>query len=254
MSMEGREVDEEQEGEQPKSRPKAVFVPTMVLLFFVIVVVAFLNSPIFRVTQVEVVGSRYFSDQEIMLLSGIEEGQNIFTAPLETIEQRLMKVPRLSSVHIERKLPDTLRITVDERQTVAYVPYAGYFVELDDEGCAICIAEAVTDPDIPIIVGVDVTYAAVGQSVSPKEEITTCCYVGSLLVDNMISNLSEISVSQDGSVTVLTTDGIRLLFGDKGEIEPKVELLSPILASVREQTKRAKSIDLRIETKPVVTY
>lgn len=100
----------------------------------------------------------------------------------------------------------------------------------------------------------DVTYAAVGQSVSPKEEITTCCYVGSLLVDNMISNLSEISVSQDGSVTVLTTDGIRLLFGDKGEIEPKVELLSPILASVREQTKRAKSIDLRIETKPVVTY
>jgi len=251
--FDGQEVEEQENGKS-KSRPKAMFVPTMILLFFMIVAVIFLFSPFFNITGIEVYGSKYFSEQEIMLLSGINEEQNIFTAPLNTIEQRLMRIPRLASVNVERNFPNQLRISVEERQTVAYVPYAGYFVELDEQGHAICITESVTDVNIPIISGINVTYAEIGQDVSPVKEISECCKVGAMLIKKDISDLSEVSISEDGLITVITIDGTKILLGKKDGIESTLELLVPILNSVREQARQAKVIDLRVESKPVVTY
>jgi cell division protein FtsQ len=224
----------------------------MLVLFVVIAVFAFLNSPFFRVRDVQVRGSEYLSAQEIRLIADVPPESNIFLVPTRAIERRLLATPRISSARVARVLPDSVVITVTEKKTVAYLPYAGFFIELDKSGCAIAVSEAVTDPDTPVIVGVVPAYVAVGEPVRPGELVQIGAAVGAALMERRIPNLSEVDVSRADDVVLRTADGIKVFLGRSDGIQARVRLLDSILASIREQGLSVNYIDLRVEAKPVI--
>ncbi|MGI6131458.1 MAG: cell division protein FtsQ/DivIB [Bacillota bacterium] len=237
---------------QSPERQRGIPFPAIALLFVVLCVVAFLHSPYFEIRQVRVSGADYLLEHEILLIADIPEKSNVFLVPTKEIERRLVATPRIREARVDRIIPDTLRIHLEERATVTYLPYGGYFIDIDEHGCAVAVSEAITDPDVPLLLGVIPTYVAVGERVKPERSVAIGAAIGAALVRQKIPNLSEVDVTSLEDVVIRTSDGIRVLVGCLDGIEERVRLLDSILASVREQGTPVDYVDVRVEAKPVI--
>lgn len=69
----------------------------------------------FKVDTVQITGEHRYTDQQILKISEIETGDNLFLMNKFNIAEKLLqKLPYIESVRISRKLPDTLLIQVTE--------------------------------------------------------------------------------------------------------------------------------------------
>ncbi|MFH1066728.1 MAG: FtsQ-type POTRA domain-containing protein, partial [bacterium] len=73
----------------------------------------------FALRNVEVHVNGAISTAQVLRWSGVEKGQNLIALDLDCVRARLLRIPYIDHVSVERRLPDTLRIIVDERQPIA---------------------------------------------------------------------------------------------------------------------------------------
>jgi len=104
----------------------------------------------FRVRNVEVVGTRYLAANDVIKLLHVDTMASVWDA-IAPLERRVASHPQVRSVEIERKLPGTLVVNVDERPPVALVPSPRGFRAFDARGVALPIDVAKTPIDAPIL-------------------------------------------------------------------------------------------------------
>lgn len=76
----------------------------------------------FRVNEISVAGSARYSDQQIIDVSGIQQGDNLIAIPRGKIANRIIhELPYIRSVSIDWALPDRVVLTVKEHAAVAAV-------------------------------------------------------------------------------------------------------------------------------------
>ena len=76
--------------------------------------------------QVTVVGGQYTNDGIVMELLGLKKGANLATINFaEKRERVLERIPGIKSLTIQRKLPDKVEITIEEREPVARMKEKG---------------------------------------------------------------------------------------------------------------------------------
>ena len=78
-----------------------------------------LTTTRFGIQKVELEGAKRYSLDQIRTLAGIELGKNLFSFDTQAAEEKLLRDPWLSSAHVVRKLPATLRVELTEREAVA---------------------------------------------------------------------------------------------------------------------------------------
>jgi len=80
-------------------------------------------------------GASMYSAEEIVEASGLSVGDNLFFVNSQSATQSIREaLPFINSVHISRKLPDTVRIEVTESIAVAYILFAGDHYIIDSTG------------------------------------------------------------------------------------------------------------------------
>lgn len=97
-------------------------------------VVIFMMSSYFNIKTIKVEGEKTIKAEEIIKMSGIKSGMNIFKVRESKVSKNLKKDAYFSSVKISRKLPDKLTITVRERNESAFILYGSERVIIDNEG------------------------------------------------------------------------------------------------------------------------
>lgn len=132
---------------------------------------AFLAVTIFfRVNHLEVTGTAHYTAEEITGTLGVEKGDNLFTFRARALEQKILKkYPYLSSVTVERQLPDTLVVkAVDAVPAVALDMQGGGYYLADADGK---LLEQVADKpeEVAGVTGVILRDATPGQ-VLDKED------------------------------------------------------------------------------------
>lgn len=105
---------------------------------------------VFRVAQVEVVGTRYLAPHEVLGLSGIGEGSSLFDDP-EPWLAALRAHPLVEEVTLEREFPGTLIFRIVEVAPIALVG-TPLLRPVDARGRFLPIEPAVADLDLPVIV------------------------------------------------------------------------------------------------------
>lgn len=91
-----------------------------VLLMAVAIVAAL--TLFFKVNQVSVSGNERYSAQEIIEVSGVEQGDNLILMDKYRIAEKLYtKLPYITEVRINRQFPDTLLVEVVETKAVAVI-------------------------------------------------------------------------------------------------------------------------------------
>jgi len=133
-------------------RPALVFAGAGALLLAGAVAgpLALRQVSFFRVRRVELVGTRYLSPGQLVGQLGLRPDQNLFDDTGE-IARRAEQVSGVVSARVERRLPGTLRIVVEERVPLAFAPAPNGLAALDAEGRALPYDPAATGLELPLV-------------------------------------------------------------------------------------------------------
>jgi len=108
----------------------------------------------FRVRRVEIVGLRYLAPHAVLRQMRVDTTYSVWDR-LDPIEARVRLLPQVRDVHVERRLPGTLVVRIDENLPVALVPSPSGFRAFDAQGRVLPIDPSRAGLDLPIAQGAD---------------------------------------------------------------------------------------------------
>lgn len=115
-------------------RKMKAFKNFLILILIIFGIILFLISPVFNIRKIEVIGNSKVSSDTIKSLLQINNSTNIFSLSYTTIGQRIKQNSYIKSVKVNRVLPDTIKLTVTEREPSYQLEFGSSFVLIDDDG------------------------------------------------------------------------------------------------------------------------
>lgn len=211
----------------------------VVLLFIICIFTAFfLSSSFFQIKFIDVNGCKSVTREEIIKLSSIYYGENIFRINKKNSMKSIFQNPYVKMIKIKRVLPGKVVIDIIEREIMAYVPYVGSYLNIDEEGMILEINPAIKKPDLPVIKGLKFETFKVGEclSVENKEQFsTTTMLIGEIKNSGMLNMISEIDVSDLSNIKLKVKDGITANLGHEDNMNYKINFAKSIIEDVKKQ-------------------
>ncbi len=168
------------------------------ILFIILSLLALIYFlPAFHVQKFQVDGIQNLSEQDVITVSGIKQGEHllkgwgggllrILTLRNGAAEDRIKaQFPYVDSVKVNAKFPGTAHIEVLERVPVSYIDYQGKVVLLDKDGIILDIRSLLTK-EIPIIYNAKLQDPVPGEMVS--DEVKKTLRPAILVLDALINN------------------------------------------------------------------
>lgn len=227
------------------------YVFLFVIILVVTAVLTFVTSAYFAISEVTFVGNKYFIPDELLLMTGIKSGTNLFQVDSQKVIAALRKHPRIKDASVTKLYPSKLRITIWEREPVAVLPLGDSFLELADDGTIISVSDRVKNTSLPIITGSNPVYAKDGTSLKSKG-LELALFVACNLDKQVVEQVSEISVAALNNIRLYTNDGITIYFGDEAGVKEKIAAFETFLSEYADKRSKVLSVDLRIDGKMVV--
>lgn len=138
----------------------------------------------YRIEQLEVEGRGETDKQQVMLALGALKGDPIFALDIEEARQRLLTLPWVTGAVVERQLPDTLHVILDEAEPLALWQRQGIFHLVSRTGQVLAIDDIARFGKLPVIVGEGAPQAAgdlfalLATQPALKDRITAAVLVG----------------------------------------------------------------------------
>ena len=143
---------------QQQKRKKAIlkaFRWTCLIIVFIGIVVCILLSPLFSIKKITVSTDGNLTEQEIISLSAINLNENIFKHTKKQIKENIMENSYVEDVNVERKLPNEIKITINERVPKFMITYGNAYVYIDSQGYMLEISKEYMQ--LPILKGIKTT-------------------------------------------------------------------------------------------------
>jgi len=107
----------------------------------------------FSVRHIEVEGAVHTPRAALDLATSRYVGRNLFQIDIDRMQHDLGRLGWVRSIHVEKALPDTLRVRITEREPVALVrTTTDRLLYVDEQGAAFAeLSPAAGDDDLPLI-------------------------------------------------------------------------------------------------------
>lgn len=163
----------------------------------------------FRVQTVTVSGNLRYTSQEIVEVSQVQQGDNLFRLNKYEIARRIRKeLPYVDRVSIRRALPDTLLITVGECRAAARVAgrEGAWLINAGGK-----LLEPAGQTEVLMVKGIEALQPDAGSSILVREEQQSRCdelisLLGSLEELEMLDRVTEINL-RSASRILMEMDG-----------------------------------------------
>lgn len=146
----------------------------------------------FEVRRVEVSGTRLLAPHLVLAASGIRSGQSVWDDP-QAWEEALRAHPAIADARVVRRLPQTLRVRVEEKRPVAFVE-AGSLRPATASGEILPVDPARTPMDLPIVRG---TWSDTARQRSARGLLSEMGRLGEL-DPGLLSEVSEVRAGEKG--------------------------------------------------------
>lgn len=145
-----------------KKRRKKHYVLRFVLFCAVVLgAIVFLRSDFFTVELIKVENNSIITEDQILEMSGLETGQNIFHSSSLKAKKEIEKNPYIAHASVHRKLPNVLVIRVREKEAIASIEKKDEYVILDADGTV--IDQSRTNMYTTVISGIKLKKFQVGE-------------------------------------------------------------------------------------------
>ena len=158
----------EEKRRRRRRRRKHPFLGFLVFVAIVAGIVFFLRSEFFSIETIDIEGNKYYTPSQIQDISGIQNGMNIFfEVKSSQSRKQLLDSPYIKSASIQRVLPSTIKISVEERMEYAAIEYSGSYAVIDKEGMVLRISSA--EPELTLMEGIEVSDPQEGKPLDAKK-------------------------------------------------------------------------------------
>lgn len=177
-------------------------------------------SPLFSVRHIQVIGTKYMPEQDVIRISGAYTGAPIFSLETGEMTKRLKKDLRVEHVVVRRSLPATLEIEIVERRPIATLAADFGYVDLDREGTVIDAYKKLKTMQIPMITGKVVKDLYIGDKTGDADTQKAIHYLMELQ-ESTLSLMSEVSLADAENVIAYTTSGAAIYLGNIDSLKEK---------------------------------
>jgi len=207
------------------------------------------NHPYFSVQEIRVTGSRKVSGSQIVSMTGVRIGMNMWEVDPQRIEAKLNRHPWVRGEVVRREFPKRVLIQVDEWEAKAVIVLDKLYYA-DQEGTIFKKVDSGEVVNLPFITGLG-DKKAIFHNPFAREKIAEAIRLNSLMAKNSIV-LSEIHFLPHKGVVVYPTSHPVPLHMGWGDWSGKVHRLKQVLAEWSGRENRLTSLDLRFRDRVVV--
>ena len=233
---------------QPGPFNRTRFLLHIATVVAVVLALLFGMSIFFKVKTVTVTGNDKYTAWDIREASGVQEGENLLTISEAKLSGNIRsRLPYVNKVRIGIKLPDTVRIEIEELDVV-------YAVESDDgawwlirsDGVIVEKSNAADAEQHTVIKGVKIVAGEIGKSavafnppaetvsggetvpvtVLPAEQLSTVISVLQYLEGNrIVGEIASLNVADLSNIEMWYGDRFQVLLGDTMQLSYKIGLI-----------------------------
>ena len=200
------------------------------------------------VQRISVLGIDRVQREEVVTLLDLPQKVSLFALNQEGLEERVETHPWVAAASIERIFPDTLAISITEREAVAILqsPEGSHF--LDDRGYLLSAAPGDQFPSLPRVKGVTpVAFEQNGESV--RKQVRTGIQVASLLAGELQA-VPTVNVVHQSTIVADLPD-VRFQFGSL--IEDQWQRFRALYPSIQKRMSATpQEVDLRYPGKVIL--
>lgn len=238
---------------QRKKRRKKIFstISIVTVIGFVILMIA-INTDFFLIKKIAVAGNEKVESNKIILLSSIQEGENIFKISTRDAKKNIMTLPYVKDVEVKRNLPKEIKIKIEERKEKMRIKDISSFIILDEEGY---ILDNVDDKNEKLteIIGFKIKNKTNGENVfiDNKEDLKVK-FISQSQDLKMLSKFKHINMEDDENINILSFDNIEVVFGTIDNVEYKLNMLDKVFKDIDEKKLDVKMILMDKGDSPIV--
>ncbi|MCC8248485.1 cell division protein FtsQ/DivIB [Saccharothrix luteola] len=124
----------------------------LAMLVVTVVVCTVWFTPALGVREVEVRGIANLTGDEVRTAAAIEPGTPLVRLDVDAVAARVRELPRVAGVEVERVVPGTVRLTVDEREPVAVIiaPDGAHLVDVTGKDYATVVQPPAGLPELKV--------------------------------------------------------------------------------------------------------
>lgn len=150
-------ITEETETKKKKKKRRRKNYTLRLVVFILVIIGIFilLRSPLFYVTEIEVAGNKFYTPAQVIEMSGLETGKNMFfEIKTRPARDKLLETPYIRLANVKKIPMGRLLVELTERIEYAAVPYEGEYGLIDNEGLVLSMSDKL--PNLPLLEGMAV--------------------------------------------------------------------------------------------------
>lgn len=199
------------------------------------------RSPYLTVTEVRVVGAKTLDPVMVRDVSGLW-GQNVFDLDIASARARVLTLPNVEDVQVQRVGLNAVRVRITEREAWALWQVQGQRYAIDSRGHV--LDRTLPDDGAPVIVNTDAVEAPM-----PGERVDAgAVELVRALTERagaLGANVRRWEYRQRDGLTAVLEGGLRVTLGDARDMEYKLAALEALLAETEREGMRVQAVDLR---------
>ena len=186
---------------------------------------------VFAVRNIQIIGNSQVPDGEMIRLSGIRIGMPLFSVNTQEVERKLEQNPVLKFRYMEKKLPDTLIISVREREACCWMTWNGIMYTMDKQRAVLFETEDMTiqPSELVRVSGLEIRAGAMtGQTLvldSAEQQMVFTNLFLEMKVLGCTKLIKEADLSNLNSLLLTTRDGFTVALGDSSNIHAKLRAM-----------------------------
>ena len=224
---------------------KVVIIFSLILIV-VIVLYTSLNSGIFNSDNIEIEGNKYVESEYIIKALEVNNNKNIFRYNIKDMEEILLNNKYIDKVEIKRLLPNTLKVSIIEKEIVANLYNEEIYCYIDKEGNFIDEIDENNKDNEVITVHIDYNKTD-SQEIKFKNEENKkrLLYLLEYIKEEGIyKKIDNIDMTKPNSINMSTKEDINILLNSDEELKYNISRLAMILDDLQNKKQKGGEIDL----------
>ena len=217
------------------------------LVFMALAVWGLLHSPFLDVDRVQVQGAVHMDPAEVRSVSHLNRGMAMVDVDEAAAARRIRALSWVGTVHVQRRWPSTVTITLVERVPVAAAPARSGVAVVDRQGRVLAVGPA-APPERPLLLGLPPAGLPGSRLHGRAGDLLA---VAEALPADVLPRLAGVVAADGGQVELrLRPTGVVKL-GSPDQLREKVVAVETVLAQV--DLSHLAVLDVRVPASPAVT-
>lgn len=220
-----------------------------ILLIMVIILYTCLNSSMFNSKNIVIEGNKYVDENYIEKVLEFKNDKNIFRYNMNNMEKILLDNKYIESINIKRLFPDTIKISIIEKEIYAVLHNNNEYCYIDNKGNFIDKINIYDKDNNIVVINIDYDLNNLQEiKFKNEEDRKRLLYLLECIKQESIyKKMKKIDMAEINSIKMYTKDDIKILLNNDESLKYNISKLSMILFDLQSKKQQGGEIDLTIE-------